>query len=403
MKTFSAALLLALIVASVAVMWNNQKWATSIPEVGAFMLAALWTILFMARRQTARLSSVMIPLAGTVLWAAVQIQTGVTVYENQTWLAILYWAGNLATFFVAGQIFADAEIRKRFFRWLLIFGFIISVVSSLQTLTAGTKIFWIFPTEYRGILVGPFVYHNQFAAFVELLLPLALYRALTESKWRAFDILIAATLYAAVVVSASRAGFALATAELLFIPALMLARRAVGGRQAVTAAALLAGMVILLALAAGPEVIAGRFALKDPYAIRREFVVSSLAMFRDKPLLGVGLGNWPVAYPGYAIFDDGTFANQAHNDWVQWAVEGGLPLLALQLWIAVWAIPRAFRSGWGLGVVAIFIHRFVDYPLQRPAVALVFFTILGALDALDAHQGTRASAAKDGSTLLHLV
>jgi hypothetical protein len=91
------------------------------------------------------------------------------------------------------------------------------------------------------------------------------------------------------------------------------------------------------------------------------------------------MGNWPLAYPAYATFDDGLFANQAHNDWAQWAVEGGLPFAFLMLSVAVWSFPRALRAGWGTGICAVFLQCFVDYPIQRMGVAVIFFTLLAAL------------------------
>jgi O-antigen ligase len=396
MRRISAILLLILIAASIAVMWITAKWATTIPEVGAFALAALWTLLFISRRESPRLSVVLLLVAGVIFWAGFQLLIGSTVYRLMTWLGILYWGANLAILFVALQIFSDVPVLKQFLRYLLIFGFFVSILSSLQSLTTNSRIFWIFPTEFASWnLMGPFVYHNQFAAFIELLLPIALYNALTENKWRAFDILIAATMYASVIVSASRMGFALVTAELLIVPGILIRRRNLRLTQVVAGAGVLAGMVVILTLAVGPEILAEKFALKDQYAIRREFVLSSLQMFKDKPLLGVGLGNWPTAYPRYALYDDGRYANQAHNDWAQWAVEGGAPLLLLQLALAFWAIPKALRSGWGTGIAAVLLHCFVDYPIQRPAVALVFFALLGAIAA--------QLAKDDESPLLHLV
>jgi O-antigen ligase len=382
MRKLTAILLFLLMVVSVAVMWVTAKWGTSIPETGAFSLAAIWAVLFLLRKQTPRFSFLMLPLGCILLWAGFQLLIGATVYRERTWLAILYWAANLAVFFTAVQIFGDISVRTRFLRWLLVFGFVVSVISALQALTGSTKIYWIFTTEYAGWnLLGPFVYHNQFAAFIELLLPIALYNALTQEKWRAFDIVAAATMYAAVIVAASRAGSALITAELLVVPGIMVWQGRIALKRIPVGIATFAGIILILTLAAGPQLLADKFALKDPYAIRREFVDSSIQMFKARPLLGVGLGNWATAYPKYASFDDGLYANQAHNDWAQWAVEGGAPLLLIMLWIACWAAPKAIRSGWGAGVAAIFLHCFVDYPIQRPAVALIFFALLGAVAA----------------------
>jgi hypothetical protein len=74
--------------------------------------------------------------------------------------------------------------------------------------------------------------------------------------------------------------------------------------------------------------------------------------------------------------------NQAHNDWAQWAAEGGLPFLALLLAVAAWSLRPALRSLWGVGIVSVFVHALVDYPMQqRPALAAYFFALLGVLAA----------------------
>jgi len=111
-------------------------------------------------------------------------------------------------------------------------------------------------------------------------------------------------------------------------------------------------------------------------------LISSLAMLGDRPGMGFGLGNWPRAYPQYALFDDGTYVNQAHNDWVQWAVEGGVPFFLMLFSLAVMAAPAAIESIWGIGLLAVWLHCLVEYPLQqRPAIGAWFFVLLGALAA----------------------
>ena len=67
-----------------------------------------------------------------------------------------------------------------------------------------------------------------------------------------------------------------------------------------------------------------RFGIPDPLAWRREFAASSFHMIAAHPWFGVGLGAWPTVYPSYAIADFGVFANQAHSDWLEWVVEGGV-------------------------------------------------------------------------------
>jgi O-antigen ligase len=380
MRRFSAIALLLTVVVSVCSMWVQARWPTTLPETAAFGLSVIWVAAALAGRVRLRLSFGMIPLAALLLWAGFQMATGATVYAWRTKVAILYWAANLAFFFVGLQVFADGRLRMWMLRGLVVFAFVMAVIAPLQALDPTTKVLFLFDlpriwwTPY-----GPFPSTNQYAAFIELLLPVALYGALTDRKLRTFWVLAVAVMYASVITSASRAGFALTTVELLVVPPIVLQRHRISPRVLKTAGLLFAGLFIMLALAAGPANLLEKFKIPDPYAGRREFVASSIEMIKDKPLVGVGLGNWSTAYPAYAIFDDGRFANQAHNDWAQWTVEGGLPLLGIMLILAVWAIPGALRSGWGAGVAAVFAHCVVDYPIQRTAVAIVFSVVLAAV------------------------
>ena len=40
-----------------------------------------------------------------------------------------------------------------------------------------------------------------------------------------------------------------------------------------------------------------------------------------------------------------------------------------------------FKTVWGVGLVAVFVHSMVDYPLQKPVLDLWMFTLLGTLAA----------------------
>jgi hypothetical protein len=52
------------------------------------------------------------------------------------------------------------------------------------------------------------------------------------------------------------------------------------------------------------------------------------------------------------------------------------------LWLAAMALPAAWRSVWGIGLVSVWVHCLVDYPLQqRPGIGAWFFVLLGVLAA----------------------
>jgi O-antigen ligase len=380
MKTFSAVYSLVTLAVTVSVMFESAKWATSIPEVMSLFLLAAWAVWFLFTREQPRFVIVLIPFAGILLWAGIQLALGTSVYNWATRLAMLYWAGNIAIFFCALQFLSDPEIRDRFLRVLLLFGLFTAIFSTVQALTSQGKIYWAIVTAYTPQPVfGPFLYRNQYAAFLELLIPVALYYALTRKRQKRLYFVVTAILYASMIACASRAGFVLATLELAIVPLIAFRRNRFSRAQLLNGALTLIGMLLWLAIPAGPDMLIKKLGTADPFAGRREFTESSLQMIKARPVMGFGLGTWATAYPGYALFDDGKFANQAHNDWAQWTVEGGLPLLGIMLCIAVWGFRNGIRTGWGLGIPIVFIHCCFDYPIQRPGVAVLFFLLLAAI------------------------
>ena len=126
-------------------------------------------------------------------------------------------------------------------------------------------------------------------------------------------------------------GAILCVAEIVVIPVIARWRGWIETRTAVGAIAGSLAAMALLAAIVGWQPIWARLQEPNPYSLRLDLVKSSIAMVCDRPWTGSGLGTWPIAYPAYARFDDGTFVNQAHNDWLQWAVEGGVPMLLLLL------------------------------------------------------------------------
>jgi O-antigen ligase len=202
---------------------------------------------------------------------------------------------------------------------------------------------------------------------------------MTGGRYVLLYAVVAAAMYGSLVASASRTGFVLASAELVVIPLLAWRRNASGERRAAWLLATVLGLTVLFAWAAGWDVLWERLRRPDPNDVRREFLQSSLDMIRARPGLGLGLGTWSTAYPAYAYFDSGKFANQAHNDWAQWACEGGLPFAVLMLWVAVWSARAALRTLWGAGVVSVFLHCLADYPIQRPGLSACFFLFLGLM------------------------
>ncbi|HEX3742743.1 MAG TPA: O-antigen ligase family protein [Bryobacteraceae bacterium] len=356
--------LAALFAFAILTLWVPDFWPVTVLQLGIFALCivALW------RHFPTRVPYPAIPLLLATVWGLLQLAFHVSVYPFATRTDTLRFATFLAAFLTAYCLFQDSHVRRWFRSGMLWFAFVVSVWATLQTFTSNGRVFWIFPTGYTEYVMGPIVYHNHWAVFVEVVLPIALYEAFRREANSLLYAGMAAALYASVVASASRAGTILTTAEILAVAFLMAARGFTTGRAIGGAFFRIAVLFVAFTAVAGWSRVWDRIRMPDPMQGRREFNISSLRMIASNPLTGAGLGTWPTLYPRYAIVDVGTFANQAHDDWLQFAAEGGVPFALMLFSLFLWCLRPAVRTIWGLGVISVFLHAAVDYPFSRPAL-----------------------------------
>jgi O-antigen ligase len=351
--------------AGILMMRVESRWALTAFETALVTLAA---VAIVRQRFVLRVHPIGGLLAAAVLWGLAQVAMGATVDPQRTLESSLGWAANCAAFSLALRLAGDRARRQKFLTAQLIFGLLVAIGAVIALFTIGS--------------LGPFVYRNQFAAFIEPALGLAIAAAIRDRRRPLLWVFIAAALFASVVASGSRAGSIICLAMLIAMPLFAYFRGVISARSLIRVAVLGAASALALVAVAGWQTIWDRLQEPNPYSVCADLNRSSLAMIRDRPIEGFGLGTWSSAYPRYALFDDGNFVNQAHNDWAQWAVEGGLPLFLVMLGVVAMLAPAAVRSLWGIGLMAVFVHAMVDYPFeQRPALAAYLFAMMGVLAA----------------------
>jgi len=356
---------------AVSVMFIPRPWINpSLFQIGLLLLGIVWAIALAIHPRKLCLSLPMLPLAGAVLWGLLQLAAHWTSGRADTRGAVLMWLGNLLAFALDAQVCASPHVRRQFLDALLYFAFALSIVSTMHLLPIGD------PTS-----MGPFVNHDHYAAFIELVLPLALVRALNGDPPAMRFSIISAALFASAIAAASRAGALLATAEIIVVPLALRAKTHLNRDKMRPAAIHVWLLAIVFVAVAGWAALWGRFQDPDPLSGRREILSDTIGMIRARPWTGFGLGTFRTVYPAYASVDFGAVVNHAHNDWAEWMADGGFPFGLLLLSIAIWSIPRAFRTVWGIGLLAVFIHATVDFPLQKPVLELWLFALLGALSS----------------------
>ena len=360
--------LLTLCGAGLLMAWSPQLLAWHLFEALILGLFVVWTLAWSINKVEARWSWLFLPLLAIVGWGALQVYLGWSVYAYATEADTIRWATYLAVFFLAFQLFPEAGRAESFRRVLTIYALALSAVSILQYFLGNGKIYWLFEPAEPAML-GPFLNRDHYASFIALSIPAAAVQMVHRPRQRWFFGLTVAVLYASVIAGASRAGFVLVTLELLVLFAML----KFSGRAVLAVAAL----AVALCFVVGWETLYERLRIPDPYAGRREVASATVDMFQASPWKGSGLGTWTHVYPAYARKDFGVFINAAHNDWLQWGAEGGIPMLACLLLLFGTSVFLVRQAPWALGVPIVFLHCLIDFPMQGRFLPAIVFLVLG--------------------------
>ncbi len=382
----ACSLVLALFLATLT-LWIPSYLPVALFEISALLIASMAVVL--GRAPVAGTRFPLYALGFIVLWGCFQLITGRTIDRFATERATLQWMTWTAVYYTGASILGEetlAELVRKFIVW---FGFAVALEAIVQAYVSPSKIFGLFPTDYN-LVTGPIIYHNHFAIFIEIVLPIALFFALSDVRNSFAFVGVSAVLLAAVVVSASRGGLIISSAETVFVWVLLHLRKPVASRKIGSLALALVGLTAGLTLIVGFGTISKRFYSEAFTLGRLQFDISTLHMIAVHPWIGWGLGCWPAVYPAFATFDPGAIVNQAHCDWLQWTAEGGLPVGISMLSLTLWGVKPAIRSIWGVGMIAVLIHAAFDYPFSRPALGAWPILILAMAAAAQHTDNPRA-------------
>jgi O-antigen ligase len=128
---------------------------------------------------------------------------------------------------------------------------------------------------------------------------------------------------------------------------------------------------------------------------RDEVLDYSVILLQQHALIGSGAGSFEVIFPSVAGADITHHFEHAHNDYIQFAIEYGIPASAALIFFVFYTFyhgakalcltSSTYRSGIGfacvMGMTTIGIHSIADFNLQIPANAATF-TVISALGLL---------------------
>lgn len=270
---------------------------------------------------------------------------------------------------------------------------------------------WNLKSPYPGRGMGTYISPNDFAGFLEMILPLAVAYVMAgrvKPLVRALLVYAAVAMMAGLVVTLSRGGGAAAAAGLLALLAVLISRR----NQRLPALCLLiilmaAGAIFITKYLAATLNYAQRIKNGETFAqvdwsFRRDMWVAAVQMWRDHFWWGVGPAHYDYRFPEYRPVDLQMRPGWAHNDYLnllaEWGTVGGVLVLAgmasfgaglMKTWKYVCPPENdfgrglsnrfAFFLGASAGLLALAVHSVVDFNLHIPANAIVGVTLLALL------------------------
>jgi O-antigen ligase len=373
-----------------------EPWSIFVLETGSVLLILLWLAKQWLDGELAiQWNPLFLPMSAFGILILVQIVFRTSAYPHDTFSQALQYVAYAMLCFLAAQTLLRSSQARTLATIFAVYGFLIASFALVQGIASNGKLYWIRQPHLGGWIYGPYVNHNHYAGLMELLIPIPLVLSLTrltEEKERLAAGVAAAIMTGTVFLSGSRGGMLAVFAEFMFL-AIVLVRRRKTIRIAIGAIAFAIVLVSLLTWLGGQELttritsISTEARTEISGGMRLSIDRDSLRMFRVKPVLGWGLGTFPVVYPQFRSFYTNFFVNEAHNDYLQLMTESGLLGFGTMVWFLVvvyrtalgkienWTseVTGALSLACMMGCTGILVHSLVDFNLQIPANAALFY------------------------------
>jgi O-antigen ligase len=289
----------------------------------------------------------------------------------------------------------------------------ISCYAIYQFLTHSNRV-WDYASPYLGRASGTYISPNNFAGFLEMLLPLATACVLVGRMKPVVRILLGYSvlvMLAGMAVTFSRGGWAAVVVALLVLLGTLIFHR--NHR--------LPAFLLLVVLAVGGTVFVTNYLSKtlsyihrvetdlqdkpeNVFNLRRGMWTAAEQMWRDHFWWGVGPAHYDYCFREYRPESVQASPDRAHNDYLNlladWGAVGGIIVLTSMVTFGAglrktWRYVRpaendfgrgmsnrfAFFLGASTGLLALAVHSVVDFNLHIPANAILGVTLLALLSS----------------------
>jgi len=390
-----------------------EPWSIFALETCSVLVLGLWAYRQWISGQVEFSNNVLyLPMAAFFALAVLQWITGATAYRHVTYTELLLYAAYGMLVFVATQ----SMRRSAHFDWtakiLTAYGALVACFAVLQGIAPNGKLYWMWASAQGGAIYGPYVNRNHYAGLMEMLTPFPLVLAatrFTDGNRRIFVTALAALMAGSIFLSGSRGGMLAFLAQMIVLSVLLLRSRKGNWKQPLMLGLFLMLVIGFLVWLGGNELTRRLVSIHSEArseitgGIRITIDRDCLRMLLKRPFLGWGLGTFPVVYPEFRSFYTSFFVNEAHNDYLQLLVETGLAGFAIAVWFLVLLFRRVATKlkDWNetstgaltvaamLGCVGILVHSFLDFNLQIPANAAMFYVLCALAASGPLHESQR--------------
>ena len=379
-----------------------EDWSIFALEVGALALFLTWALIGpLSYNVSISRNPLYAPAFLFFLLIVAQLLFRQSAYPYLTRYECLQYVSYGILLTIAGECVRTKESRKVFAMSMTAFGGSYALFALVQDLMSNTKIFWIRTVRFHGAIYGSYVNRNHYAGLMEMLVPIPLVLSMShllEGGKRILvgfcGVLMASTIF----LCGSRGGMIAFALQMILLGALISGKKLRLPAIGVYAVVCVSTLAFVFVSNNGRGL--SRIGDLSP-GIRPQITIDSMKMFAERPIWGWGLGTFPAVYPKYRSFYTNLFVNEAHNDYVQLLVETGVLGFGLMLWF----LNHLYRRGlstlehwqrrWDgavslaalIGCTGILVHSFVEFNLQIPANAAIFYVLCAlAATELDKHK-----------------
>ena len=381
-----------------------EPWSIFVLEVGAILLMGVWfTRQLLEEEITILWNPLYLPMLAFGALVVLQLVFHSTAYRHDTIAEGMLFCAYGSLCFIVTQILLRGSDARKIAVVFGVYGAAVAALALVQGVAPNGKLYWMRQPLMGGWIYGPYVNHNHYAGLMELLVPIPLVISvshLTHEKTRIAAGIAAAIMVGTVFLSGSRGGMLAIVVELATL-GVMLSRRKNSVRIALGVTAFAVVLVSLLVWLGGKELTTRVTSISSETrgeisgGTRLNIDRDTVKMFSRRPVLGWGLGTFPTVYPQFRSFYTNFFVNEAHNDYLQLLAEMGILGFSTMVWFFVILVRQGIRKvhKWSsdasgattlacsLGVLGILVHSFVDFNLQIPANAALFYAFCAIVGA----------------------